>query len=148
MDWCRYRFRSTWDLPAEPGKVYDVLSRAEDYPRWWPQVREVTPADDDSGTARFRSFLPYDLHVSVRAQLRDPAGGVLEIGMAGDLEGWSRWTLQAGGRGTRVRYEQEVVVRKPLMRRLAIPCRPFFRANHALMMRGGRRGLERYLEAV
>ncbi|MFF3290156.1 SRPBCC family protein [Streptomyces sp. NPDC003023] len=148
MDWCRYRFRSIWDLPAAPDKVYDVLSRAEDYPDWWPQVREVTPADDESGTARFRSLLPYDLRVGVRACRRDPADGVLEIRMTGDLEGWSRWTVRAGGRGTRALYEQEVVVRRPLMRRLAIPCRPFFRANHALMMRAGRRGLEAYLEGV
>ncbi|MGW7467130.1 SRPBCC family protein [Streptomyces xantholiticus] len=148
MDWCRYRFRSTWDLPAVPDTVYEVLSRAEDYPHWWPQVREVTSVDDESGTARFRSLLPYDLRVTVSAQRRDPANGVLEIGMAGDLEGWSRWTLRPGGRGTRVLYEQEVVVRRPLMRRLAMPCRPLFRANHALMMRGGRRGLETYLEGV
>ena len=42
-------------------------------------------------------------------------------------------------------YEQEVEVRKPLMRRLALPCRPVFLANHAAMMRGGRRGLAAYL---
>ncbi|TXS51390.1 SRPBCC family protein [Streptomyces sp. t39] len=148
MDWCRYRFRSVWELPAAPDAVFRVLERAEDYPRWWPQVREVVPRSPESGTARFRSVLPYDLRVTVRARRRDPASGVLEVAMEGDLVGWSRWSLTAWEDGTRALYEQEVEVRRPLMRRLALPCRPLFRANHALMMRGGRKGLTAHLEAV
>lgn len=148
MDWCRYRFRSVWDLPAPPPAVYRVLERPGEYPRWWPEVREVAPADAESGTARFRSLLPYDLYVTARARRRDPGAGVLEVALEGDLEGWSRWTLTPHGGGTRALYEQEVVVRKPLMRRLALPCRPLFWANHALMMRSGRRGLAAWLEAV
>ncbi|MEV5980529.1 SRPBCC family protein [Streptomyces sp. NPDC052114] len=148
MDWCRYRFRSVWDLPGAPADVYAVLERVEDYPLWWPQVREVTPVDDRSGVARFRSFLPYELVVTARERRRDPAAGVLEVAMTGDLDGWARWTLAPGPVGTRARYDQEVEVRRPLMRRLAVPGRPVFRLNHALMMRAGRRGLTAHLEAV
>ncbi|MFF2655574.1 SRPBCC family protein [Streptomyces sp. NPDC058045] len=141
-----YRFRSRWVLPAAPEAVYRVLERAEEYPRWWRQVREVTPVDEDSGTARFRSLIPYDLWVTARARRRDPVAGVLEIEMSGDLEGWARWTLTPGpGGGTVARYDQEVEVRRPLMRRLAVPGRPAFVLNHALMMRAGRRGLVRLL---
>ncbi|WP_328860007.1 SRPBCC family protein [Streptomyces sp. NBC_00306] len=145
MNWSHYRFRSVWVLGAAPAVVYAALERAEEYPRWWPQVREVIPLDEVSGTARFRSFLPYDLFVTARPLRSDPAGLVLEIGLEGDLEGWARWTLAHRGEGTHVVYEQEVEVRKPLMRRLAPLCRPVFRANHAAMMRGGRRGLAAYL---
>ncbi|KOU54460.1 SRPBCC family protein [Streptomyces sp. WM6378] len=148
MDWCRYRFRSVWDLPAAPAAVYAVLERAEEYPRWWPEVREVTPVDERTATARLRSLVPYDLFVTARESRRDPVGRVLEVELCGDLEGWARWTLFARGGGTRAVYEQEVEVRKPLMRRLAVPGRPVFRANHALMMRSGRRGLGRRLNAV
>ncbi|MER5464459.1 SRPBCC family protein [Streptomyces sp. NPDC002668] len=148
MNWCHYRFRSVWELPAGPGAVYTVLERVGEYPLWWPQVREVTRLDAETGTARFRSFLPYELLVTARAQRRDPAAGLLEVGMEGDLEGWARWTLTQRGAGTRAVYEQEVEVRKPLMRRLAVPCRPVFVANHAAMMRGGRRGLAAYLGRV
>ncbi|MGW2560688.1 SRPBCC family protein [Streptomyces sp. NPDC001514] len=146
MDWHHYRFRSVWELPTEPRLVYTVLAQAENYPRWWPQVREVTPVDDRSGTARFRSVLPYDLVVTARERLRDPDSRILEVELAGDLVGWARWTLvpRIGG-GTRARYDQEVEVRRRLMRLLAVPGRPVFRANHALMMRGGRRGLITYL---
>ncbi|WP_369214499.1 SRPBCC family protein [Streptomyces flavofungini] len=141
MNWCRYRFHDRWDLPAAPGEVYAVLERAQDYPLWWPQVRQVTSADGRSGVARFRSFLPYELTVTARESRRDPAAGVLEIRMSGDLEGWARWTVAPGPTGTRADYDQEVEVRKQLMRRLAVPGRPLFRLNHALMMRSGRRGL-------
>ncbi|OKJ96856.1 polyketide cyclase [Streptomyces sp. CB03234] len=149
MNWCHYRFRSVWDLPAPPDTVYTVLERPDDYPRWWPQVREVTRLDERSGTARFRSFLPYDIVVTLTERRRDPVARVLETALAGDLEGWARWTLTspAGGR-TRALYEQEVDVQRPLMRRLALPGRPLFLANHALMMRAGRRGLTAHVQTV
>ncbi|MEW1752391.1 SRPBCC family protein [Streptomyces angustmyceticus] len=141
----RYRFRSVWLLDAPPAVVYAVLERAEAYPRWWPQVRAVDPIDDRSGTARFRSLLPYDLTVVVSERVRDPGSGVLEIGMRGDLAGWARWTVVPGAGGTRAVFEQDVEVRKPLLRRFALLGRPVFAANHALMMRAGRRGLAAWL---
>ncbi|MEU9219396.1 SRPBCC family protein [Streptomyces sp. NPDC048376] len=148
MDWNHYRFRSLWPLPAPAPVVYRELERLEDYPLWWPQVREVTRLDDTRAALRFRSLLPYDLTATLREQRRDPAAGVLEVAMSGDMEGRARWTLTPHGTGTLARYDQEVVVRKPLLRRLAVPGRPLFRANHRLMMRAGRRGLAARLRTV
>ncbi|MFF6994126.1 SRPBCC family protein [Streptomyces sp. NPDC008313] len=148
MDWTHYRFRTLWELPAPPAAVYAALERPEDYPLWWPQVREVTRIDDRTGRLRIRSLLPYDLVFTARQTRRDPEAGVLEAAMTGDIEGRARWTVTAGGPGTRARYDQEVDVTKPLLRRLAVPGRPLFRANHTLMMRAGRRGLREHLEAV
>ncbi|SFX49107.1 SRPBCC family protein [Streptomyces atratus] len=148
MDWSHYRFVSIWDLPAPPDAVYEILGRADDYPRWWPQVREVTSVDGTSGTTRIRSFLPYDLVMTVRERRRDPRAGVIEATLGGDLDGWVRWTVTPHGGGSRAVYEQEVDVRRRLMRLLAVPGRPVFRANHALMMRAGRRGLVARLEGV
>ncbi|MEU9736573.1 SRPBCC family protein [Streptomyces sp. NPDC048002] len=148
MDWSHYRFDSRWTLPAPPAAVYAALEHAEDYPRWWPQVREVRRLDDTSGVIHVRSALPYGLTFTAREARRDPAAGVLEIALSGDLEGWARWTVTAHGTGSLARYEQVVDVRKPLLRRLAVPGRPAFRVNHWLMMRAGRRGLRAHLEAV
>ena len=148
MDWTHYRFRSRWTLSAPPATVYEALAQAEDYPRWWPQVREVTRLDDISGVVRIRSVLPYDITFTARQTRRDPAAGVLEIAMTGDLQGWARWTITADGDGTLARYDQAVEVHKPLLRRFAVPGRPVFRLNHRLMMRAGRRGLVAHLEAV
>ncbi|MEV0579725.1 MULTISPECIES: SRPBCC family protein [unclassified Streptomyces] len=148
MDWTHYRFVSTWHLPAPPGAVYAHLERVELYPQWWPQVREVVPVDDTTGTTRIRSLLPYDLVVTARERRRDAPAGVLEVTLSGDIEGWARWTVTPHGTGTRATYEQEVEVRRRLLRVLAVPGRAAFRANHALMMRAGRRGLAARLEAV
>jgi hypothetical protein len=149
MDWNHYRFRSLWTLPAPAPVAYRALERIEDYPLWWPQVREVTRLDDTSGLVRIRSLLPYDLTSTLREGRRDPETGVLEVGLSGDIDGWARWTVtRLGPGGCLAHYEQEVDVRKPLLRRLAFPGRPVFRLNHALMMRSGRRGLAAHLEAV
>ena len=148
MDWNHYRFRTLWTLPAPSAPVYEALERAEDYPRWWRQVREVTRLDDTTGVVRIRSVLPYDLTFTAREVRRDPAAGVLEIALSGDMEGWARWTVIPDGARTRARYDQVVDVRKPMLRRLAVPCRPAFRVNHRLMMRTGARGLARHLRTV
>ncbi|WP_432058781.1 SRPBCC family protein [Streptomyces sp. bgisy022] len=144
-----HRFHSRWPLPAPAPVVHGILERVENYPRWWPQVREVTRIDAATGTARIRSVLPYDLVVVLRAQRRDPVAGILEVRLDGDITGRARWTVTpvATG-GCLARYDQEAEIRKPLLRRLAVPARCLFRANHALMMRAGRRGLTAYLEAV
>ncbi|MEU5404329.1 SRPBCC family protein [Streptomyces sp. NPDC005963] len=145
MNWFRYRFHSVWEIDAPPDDVYAVLSRAEEYPQWWPQVRAAVPLDDDTGRASIRSFLPYELHVIAATRRADRSAGVLEVALHGDLEGWARWTVTGRGLraadGTRAVYDQEVEVSKPLMRWLAPVARPLFRANHAAMMRAGRRGL-------
>ncbi|MGW2636752.1 SRPBCC family protein [Streptomyces sp. NPDC001348] len=148
MDWTHYRFTSLWPLPAPPAAVYAALERPEDYPRWWPQVRSVTRLDGGTGVLTIRSFLPYDMTFTARETRRDPGAGVLQVAVSGDIEGRARWTVTPAGRGTLARYDQVVDVTKPLLRRLAVPGRPVFRANHRLMMRAGRRGLRRYLEAV
>ncbi|MFE2279054.1 SRPBCC family protein [Streptomyces sp. NPDC059454] len=149
MDWNHYRFRSLWTLPAPAPVVHRVLERIEDYPLWWPQVRDVTRLDDTSGIVTIRSLLPYDLTSTVREGRRDAETGILEAGLSGDIDGWARWTVtRLGPHGCLAHYEQEVHVRKPLLRLLAVPGRPVLRVNHALMMRAGRRGLAAHLEAV
>ncbi|MFE2071122.1 SRPBCC family protein [Streptomyces sp. NPDC059467] len=148
MDWTHYRFLSRWPLPFGTTAVLRALERVEDYPDWWPQVRSVTRLNDTTGVITIRSVLPYDMTFTARGTRRDPEAGVLEIEMSGDIRGWARWTVTTDGAGTLARYEQVVDVEKPLLRRLAVPGRPFFRLNHRLMMRSGRRGLLRHLQAV
>ncbi|MFE7136041.1 SRPBCC family protein [Streptomyces sp. NPDC057638] len=147
MDWGHYRFHSVWELPAAPEAVLAVLERAEEYPRWWPQVRSVTPLTDRSGQVRFRSRLPWELTVTVRARPRDLRSRMIDLVLTGDLEGWARWTLLERRGGTRLDMEQAVRLRKPLLGRWAPLCRPVLRANHAAMMRSGRRGLSALLRS-
>ncbi|WP_329568518.1 SRPBCC family protein [Kitasatospora sp. NBC_01266] len=152
MESNHYRLTSRWRLPAPPDAVYRALRDVPRYPCWWPQVREVQPLDPDSGRLRIRSVLPYTLVLTARERRQQPApggqGGVLEAELAGDLVGWSRWTVTPDGPGACLAaFEEEVRGGSALMRLLALPGRPFFLANHALMMRAGQRGLRRHLAA-
>ena len=141
----RYEFHSTWHLSAAPDDVYAVLERVPDYPLWWPQVRHVTPTGDFTFVLVCRSSLPYDLRFTITQAVRDPDTRVLEATMAGDLEGFSRWTITAGANGTSATFDEEVVATKALLRRLELIARPAFKANHTRMMRDGERGLRTYL---
>ena len=145
MDWNHYRFVSVWDLDAPPEAVHRVLSDIDSYPLWWPEVRQVNRIDDNSVQIVVRSLLPYDLVFAANQSRPDPGGCVLETAMHGDLDGFSRWTLSARPAGTRAVFEEDVVARKSLLRRLAVIARPLFRANHAVMMRHGREQLGVYL---
>ncbi|WP_180928046.1 SRPBCC family protein [Streptomyces sp. AJS327] len=142
----RYRFRQVWPLAASPGRVYAVLERAAAYPSWWPQVRAVR-ADGWGGAARFRSLLPYVLRIDAVPSRWDPVARVLEIRMSGDLVGWARWTVLPGGPGAVLLFEQRVELRKRSLRWAGPLARPLLTANHAWMMRAGRKGLRRVLES-
>jgi uncharacterized protein YndB with AHSA1/START domain len=144
-DFNHYRFVSTWELDAPPDVVYSVLQNTEDYPKWWPEVRRVRRIDDRRAEMAVRSLLPYDLVFVTEESRQDPEARVLEAAMAGDLGGFSRWTLAPAGLGTRAVFEEDVIAHKALLRRLALVARPAFRANHTLMMRHGREGLRTYL---
>jgi hypothetical protein len=141
----RYQFRSVWTPGAPAGDVYVALEHLASYPAWWPEVKEVRPLGADAYELRCRSLLPYDLVFTTHQTRRDPKARVLEAHLEGDLEGFSRWTIQEFAEGTRATFEEEVVANKALLQRLDPVARPAFRANHKLMMRHGEQGLRTYL---
>nr|BEK69631.1 SRPBCC family protein [Kitasatospora purpeofusca] len=148
MDPNHYRFRGVWRLAAPPSAVFAALADVPGYPRWWPEILSVRETGPDRGEVLVRALLPYRLVIGLTAVRQDRAAGVLEAAMDGDLTGWSRWTVTADGAGgSLVLFEEDTRPAKPLLRLLALPARPLFRANHAVMMRRGRRGLAAHLDA-
>jgi hypothetical protein len=141
----RYEFSSTWRLSATPDDVYAVLERLVDYPLWWPQVRSVRPLGSEAYELVCRSSLPYELRFTTKQTARSPEDRILEASMAGDLDGFSRWTISSDASGTVATFDEEVVATKTLLRRLELVARPAFKANHTRMMRDGERGLRTYL---
>lgn len=143
-----YRFRSEWRLAAPVDAVWEALEELGTYPAWWPEVRRADAVDTTSMELTCRSLLPYSLVFTSSPSRRDPAAGVLEARLRGDLDGFSRWTVAPSPSGGAVAvFEEEVEATKRLLRVLAPMARPAFRANHALMMWRGRRGLARHLRA-
>jgi hypothetical protein len=143
-----YVFRSEWRLPATPDDVYVALEELRRYPDWWPEVREVRQVDERTGEVRCKATLPYELVFVTSQVVRDREGGVLEVDLRGDLNGFSRWTITADGDGSIAVFEEEVTAGKRLLQVLAPIARPVFRANHELMMRHGRAGLRTYLSGL
>lgn len=143
-----YQFRSEWRLSAPPADVFRALAELDDYPTWWPEVRAVRWLSADARRLVCRSLLPYDLNFTVCRPKRDQHAGILQARLDGDLEGTSRWTITASLGGTLAVFDEEVVVNKSLLRRLAPIARSAFAGNHRLMMNHGRRGLTAYLAGM
>lgn len=140
-----YHFRDTWMLSAPVRAVFDAVTDVAAYPRWWPDVREVSRVDDDTAQLVCRAVLPYVLVVRMRRAEQDPHRGRMRVHLSGDLEGVLAAVVLGRPGGARLEITQRVVAVKPLLRTLSPLARPAFRANHALMMRRGRRGLQDHL---
>lgn len=141
-----YRFRSLWSVRTTTDRVFDALVDLAGYPDWWPDIRDVTQVDDDTAEVTCRSVLPYSLRFRLHRAVEDEAGGRVRVDMSGDLEGYVQGRVaEHRTEGALLAITQRVVVTKPLLRALAPVGRPVFRANHALMMWRGQRGLRAYL---
>ena len=140
-----YRFRSVWSVDASPSLAFDVLAELSSYPTWWPEVREAVHVHDECAEVRCRSFLPCDLIFEARHSAKDRQAGLLRAQLVGDLEGYVSWEVIGHSGSSRLLFDQEVIVRKPVLRRIALVSRPFVKANYEVMMRSGQRGLRNYL---
>lgn len=139
-----YRFQNVWRLPHDARRVYETLADGERYPEWWPQVREAVRIDDDRGTVVCQSVLPYKLHMVATRLISDPDELHLRAALDGDLVGWAEWRIRPGSSGCVAEFSQQVDT-TGFIRRVTPVARPIFSWNHAVMMRGGERGLRRLL---
>ncbi|PZS30177.1 MAG: polyketide cyclase [Pseudonocardiales bacterium] len=140
-----YVFRSTWRIDADPDQVYAALADVASYPSWWPQVHAATQLDEVSGELRCRSMLPYDLVFVIRSDVEDREHRILSATLDGDLTGTSQWQITSNGAGSVAVFDEDVVVRKSLIRLAGVMARPALRYNHDRMMRAGERGLRQHL---
>ena len=100
----QYRFLDEWRLPVDVERVYELISRPLEYPRWWGQV--FVAAEGDGGeaapgkkvTVKARGFLPYHLRFSLTCLETDKPYRI-HSRLDGDFEGTGTWLLQADGDG-------------------------------------------------
>ena len=133
-------FHHVWPVPAPVGVVTAALADVERYPRWWPQVRSVERIDDRSGRGGIRSLLPVTMDLVLTREIEDHEGGRLRVRLDGDLRGWAQWSVVGDASAAVATFDQEVRV-APRLHRAATLVPVVLRANHAWMMRQGRRGL-------
>ena len=167
----KYHFVKRWRFEGTPEDIFALISRPEEFPRWWGSVylsaEELDKGDDqgddkdnDQGNVksdgpglgrriRFRTkgLLPYKLHWESRAvEIDRPHRLIVEAN--GDLTGRGAWYLEQDQHFTDVMFEWQVSADKPLLRYLSWLLKPMFKANHLWAMEEGRRGLERELHAL
>ena len=136
------RFLDEWRVPAPVERVYDLVGRPRDYPRWWGDVfleaegDEGEPAPGKRIAVRARGFLPYTLRFSLTT-LEAERPHRIHSRLDGDFEGTGTWLLEEDGNGTVARLDWRPSVRKAGVRQLSPLLRPLFRANHAWTMRRG-----------
>ena len=133
-----YEFRGTWSVAAPLEAVRETVVDLEHYPEWWPQIRAVVKLGPDDARVLCRSTLPYTLDLVLHAVSRE--GSVLGVEVSGDLDGSVRWQLAPEPGGTRMHFEQQVVVSGALAVASYV-VRPLFRWNHHRMMLGCVAGL-------
>ena len=110
MRWpsAEYEFRGTWSRPAPLEAVREAVVDLEHYPEWWPQIRAVAKLGPDDARVLCRSALPYTLDLVLHAVSREGLGargrGVRRPGRLGPVG------ARAGAGGTRMEFEQQVVV--------------------------------------
>ncbi len=146
-----YNWVSVWDIDAPRPMVWAAISRAEDWPRWWPFVDSVEllrPGDADGAGAMchlvWRTRLPYRIRLEVETVDVKPEHS-LWVRAQGDAAGEGTWKLTDAGGGTRVEYEWRISLDRPWMRWLAPLAAPLYRWNHDAVMAAGGTGLARYL---
>jgi uncharacterized protein YndB with AHSA1/START domain len=148
----RFELLTQWRLQAPIERVWEAISRPEDWPSWWPYVRAVTPLREGEpgglGAVKRMAWstrLPYGLAFDAETvEVQRPFR--LRALARGELEGEGLWELRADGDGgTWVNYRWRVDLHRPWMRRLAPLAAPVFRWNHRGVMAAGGQGLARHL---
>ncbi|WP_374568917.1 SRPBCC family protein [Ideonella sp.] len=147
-----YAYVTHWRLDAPPEAVWQALTEVDEWPQWWPYVRSVTllrrgREPDGVGALRriaWGSRLPYGFTLDVECVESDAPRRLLGRS-SGALEGEGLWELWPDGAGTVVRYTWRLYLNTTWMRLAAPLMAPLFHWNHEGVMRGGGRGLVRWL---
>jgi uncharacterized protein YndB with AHSA1/START domain len=150
----QFELTSHWHIPASIDRVWAALIQSQDWPKWWPYVREVitvkegTP--DGLGSVqriRWATRLPYEVMFDVEVveviRLRKLRGVA-----RGELQGQGTWLLERDGTATQVTYLWQVDLGKAWMRWSAPLLAPVFRWNHNGLMESGEKGLTRHLSSA
>jgi Polyketide cyclase / dehydrase and lipid transport len=148
-----YRALTEWQIEAPVDRVWDVLLLSREWPTWWRGFRSVDELEpgDESGIGkvlqqRWRSLLPYTLTLDLEVTALE-RHHLLEGRASGDMRGLCRWTFEARGTGSVVRFLLDV---EPTRAWLNLPlpfARQVFALNFGAIMRWGGEGLARLLDA-
>ena len=139
---------SNWTLAAGSERVWSLLTAVDDWPGWWPHLRESRRLSigDAAGVGEathfvWRSGLGYRLGITMTT-VRVAHGREIEAVADGDVAGRGLWVLEPVATDRmRLTYRWEVALRRPWMRLLAPLLAPVFSRRHFAVMRAGAAGM-------
>ena len=149
MGFSQYHFVTRWRLHGTPEEIFALLTRPEEFPRWWGAVyleaTEVQSGDTNGVGRSFhfktKGWLPYRFRWdSIVTEVVHPQRLVMRS--TGDLPGRESWTLDGDSHFTDILFDWEVAAAKPLLRYLSVFLKPIFKANHRWAMKQGRIAME------
>jgi uncharacterized protein YndB with AHSA1/START domain/quercetin dioxygenase-like cupin family protein len=143
-----YVFVDQWEVAAPPEAVFEAISDAGSYPRWWRPVYLSVETDGPPELGKetrqhFKGRLPYRLNTRSVIVALDPPR-TIAADVDGDLRGRGTWTLTPTARGTHVRFDWQVKADRLLLRVLTPVLRPVLRWNHNWAIARAVEGLEPY----
>jgi uncharacterized protein YndB with AHSA1/START domain len=140
-----FTFDRHFQFAISPDELWATLSQTDAYPEWWSWLRSFD-ADGlhDGAVARcvIRAPLPYVLRCNVRVR-RAVEPELVDTMVEGDLEGPARLEIAPGDNGgSDARLSWSLVLRDPVLRRLAVLGRPAMTWAHDRVVSGGLRQFE------
>jgi len=144
-------FDRTWAFDAPPDELWGVLTRTDDFRRWWPWLRDFSGdglVPGGRSACVVRAPIPYTLRFSVTVRDLVP-GRLVDAIVDGDLAGPARLEVGPGsevsGRGrqvkppsgSQVRLAWEMELERPVLRAVARVGRPVMEWGHDWVVANG-----------
>jgi uncharacterized protein YndB with AHSA1/START domain len=151
-----YRLGHRWLIKGPVEVVFDLLSHARDYPRWWTPCFQTAEGDDEVALGarshlRVRAKLPYELVWDITlTELDRPrvieVDTILRVSGRFPMRGPIRYTLTERPDGVEVVNDQVIVAERRLPRPLRALLQRAFAYNHDWAFKIGGRGLQRAVD--
>jgi len=127
-----FRYDRRFELPVEPGELWEVLERTDRYTEWWSWLDALDGGSlraGDEARCVVRAPLPYVLRFTVQIDEVRPAECVVTT-VRGDLRGPARLEIRPSAHGCEARLQWQLELRDPFLRPLATVARPAMRWAH------------------
>lgn len=145
-----FRFRSTWEIPAELVTVWNTVGGVDRWPEWWRSVTAATVVRGPmlpvtvGAVAEYVVVSPLTYTLRFRSEVTAfDLGKWLETRIEGNLAGKGRWDFSYSQGLTAASLTWDVSVTRPALARLAAlaPVRRVMSWAHDRVMENGERGL-------
>jgi uncharacterized protein YndB with AHSA1/START domain len=140
-----FRLDRRFVFDATPDAVWGVLSRPQDFPRWWTWLRRIDADGLTEGTtvrALIRAPIPWSLRLSLHIERVVP-GERIDVRAGGDLEGPASLELAAHGSGTEARLVWDLEPRGRLDHAFGLVTRPVLQWGQDWVVNTGARQFQR-----